>query len=909
MSSHFHPDSSSKSNHLSMLFDMKTILALSPHGSFYLTVGDTNTAIHADVLSLLAEKRISEALFVMAADKSMALPPVYQYWREFGVEYLRDRCKAPSNEPLQRIDALLSERAQSLVNNAAPMIGGEYLNAELLQRLWTELDDWLLAEVQQHHAGFHVFLKSRAPQWHASGQVYFHLAENRNDPERPFAFMATWLPQQDGGGSRHQPLATALTHYAEKGQKKRLLELLEPIVLASKSSELIEELVDSKAIYKPQAWGIKQAYDFLQQVPLLQQSGVIVRLPDWWAKRAKPQVQAVLSTANNSVLRTEELLQFNVSAVLDGEPLNPDEWQALMQNDTGLMLLRGQWVEVDPEKLGEAMQHMGALEALADSDGLSFFEGMRLLAGADYAEAGGADEVQSQPWRFVQADENLSDLLHKIRHPEVLRSSLPGASLKAELRPYQKEGVRWLWQLNQLGLGACLADDMGLGKTIQVLSLLLLLKKSKVKYPSLLVLPTSLLGNWQAEMAKFAPSLKACFVHSAMVDKKQLAQWAQQGLPKNIDVVLTSYGTLPRQSWLQEPQWHTVILDEAQAIKNAGSRQSKTSKSLRAMHRVALTGTPIENRLSDLWSLFDFINPGLLGSFQQFKQFSKALEQRETEQYAPLRRLVQPYILRRLKTDKTVISDLPDKSEVLAWCGLTKRQAVLYQKNVNELAHLLQTTVGMKRRGAVLSYILRFKQICNHPSQFLSDSEFNVKDSGKFLRLSQICEEIIERQQKVLVFTQFRQLCQPLAIFLTDLFGQPGLVLHGGTTAKKRQRLVTEFQADDGPPFFVSSLKAGGTGLNLTAASHVVHFDRWWNPAVENQATDRAFRIGQKSNVLVHKFVSRGTVEEKINAVLEDKTAIADGVLSGAKELSLTEMDNEAILDLVRLDLQHTSTD
>jgi len=888
---------------------MKTTLALSPSGSLYLVEGENGTTLPSVVLELLKTKRSSEALFVLAANKLEGLSPEYHYWYEFGAEYLRMRCNAEGNDSLQKLDGLLPERAQTLADNAAPMLGGEYLSAELLQRLWRELDSWLLAEVQQHYADIQDFLKARAPRWHVSGQVYFHLAENRNDTERPFAFMATWLPQHNGAQSRHQPLSTALTRYAAKGQQKQLLELLEPIVLASKHSELVDELVSSKAIYKPQAWAAGQAYDFLQQVPLLQQSGVIVRLPDWWAKRTKPQVQAVLSTSNVSALRAETLLSFNVNAVINGEPLSDDEWQELMQSDTGLMLLRGQWVEVDREKLDEAMQHLGQLEELAESDGLSFFEGMRLLAGADYAASGGADEILSATWGSVQADKPLAELLYKIRHPETLRGSLPGALLKAQLRPYQENGVRWLWQLNQLRLGACLADDMGLGKTIQVLSLLLLLKKNKAEYPCLLVLPTSLLGNWQAEMARFAPSLKACFVHSAMTDRKCLAEWAQQGVPEKTNVVLTSYGTLPRQPWLQEQQWHTVILDEAQAIKNAGSRQSRTCKSLRSLHRIALTGTPIENRLSDLWSLFDFINPGLLGSFKQFKQFSKVLENRETEQYAPLRRLVQPYILRRLKTDKSVISDLPDKSEVIAWSGLTKRQATLYQKSVNELGRLLQSVDGMKRRGLVLTYILRFKQICNHPSQYLDDTKFNAKDSGKFLRLQEICEEIKDRQQKVLIFTQFRQMCEPLADFLTKLFGRQGLILHGGTSARKRQQMVSDFQADDGPPFFVLSLKAGGTGLNLTAASHVVHFDRWWNPAVENQATDRAFRIGQKRNVLVHKFVNRGTIEEKINAVLEDKITMADGVLNGAKELSLTEMDDDTILDLVRLDLQHAVID
>ena len=889
-------------------------LALSPSGSLYLVEGEDSagtvpTQVPDEVPRLLSAQRSCEALFVLAASKAGGLPPEYQYWCDFASEFLRVRCQLASDDSLQKLESLSAERAQSMLANAAPMPGGEYLSAELLQHLWTELDDWLLAEVQQNYAGLPEFLEARAPQWHAAGQVYFHLAENRNDTELPFAFMATWLPKQEGAKARHQPLSTALTRYAAKGQKKLLLELLEPIAIAGKSSSLIEELVSSKAIYKPQAWGIKQAYAFLQQVPLLQESGVIVRLPDWWAKRAKPKVQAVLSTNNARALQADQLLSFNVNAVFDGKPLSGKEWQELMESDSGLMLLRGQWVEVDREKLTEAMQHMGQIEKLAESDGLSFFQGMRLLAGADDAMSGAAEEGQTETWRFVKADKSLADLLHKIRHPEALRNSLPGASLNAQLRPYQENGVRWLWQLNQLGMGACLADDMGLGKTIQVLSLLLLLKKNKVEHPGLLVLPTSLLGNWQAEIEKFSPSLKACFVHSAMVDKKSMADWAKQGLPENTDVVLTSYGTLPRQPWLLGQQWHTVILDEAQAIKNAGSRQSKMCKSLRSVHRIALTGTPIENRLSDLWSLFDFINPGLLGSFAQFKKFSKVLENRETEQYAPLRRLVQPYILRRLKTDKSVISDLPDKSEVKAWCGLTKRQATLYQKNVNELARLLSSVDGIKRRGLVLSYILRFKQICNHPSQFLEADEFNAKDSGKFLRLQEICEEINERQKKVLVFTQFRQMCEPLSDFLTQQFGREGLVLHGGTSAKKRQQMVADFQADDGPPFFVLSLKAGGTGLNLTAASHVVHFDRWWNPAVENQATDRAFRIGQKRNVLVHKFISRGTIEEKIDVVLEDKRAMADGVLDGAKELSITEMDNDAILDLVRLDLQHAAID
>ena len=347
-----------------------------------------------------------------------------------------------------------------------------------------------------------------------------------------------------------------------------------------------------------------------------------------------------------------------------------------------------------------------------------------------------------------------------------------------------------------------------------------------------------------------------------------------------------------------------AVLDEAQAIKNPTARQTKAVKRITAEARIALTGTPVENRLGDLWSLFDFLCPGLLGTQKKFKDFVKQLGEREQNRYAPLRGLVQPYILRRLKTDRRIIDDLPDKTEVRAYCGLGKRQAALYAKLVQELADALkQSGEGMKRRGLVLAYLMRFKQLCNHPSQLLGDGKYSPDESGKFARLAEIGEEIASRQEKTLVFTQFREMTDPLAGFLTTIFGRPGLVLHGETAVKERQKLVDRFQRDDGPPFFVLSLKAGGTGLNLTAASHVIHFDRWWNPAVENQATDRAFRIGQKRNVLVHKFVCRGTIEEKIDALIAEKTQLASEILEGGAEKMLTEMTDAELIRFVALDV------
>jgi non-specific serine/threonine protein kinase len=354
-----------------------------------------------------------------------------------------------------------------------------------------------------------------------------------------------------------------------------------------------------------------------------------------------------------------------------------------------------------------------------------------------------------------------------------------------------------------------------------------------------------------------------------------------------------------------------VVLDEAQAIKNATSAQSRAVKRIPSSGRFALTGTPVENHLGDLWALFDFCCPGLLGTAAGFKKYVKQLGERQrADAYAPLRRLVGPYILRRMKTDPAVVPDLPDKIEMRTECSLVKQQAVLYAHVVEDLQKKLENAEGIARKGLVLASLMQLKQICNHPSQFLNDSNFAPRESGKFARLAQLCEPIAERQEKVLVFTQFRALTQPLADFLRTVFGgRPGLVLHGGTRVKKRQDLVRSFQDSRDYPFFVVSLKAGGSGLNLTAASHVVHFDRWWNPAVENQATDRAFRIGQKKNVLVHKFVCRGTVEERIDQMIADKREMADQLLDQSAEAVLTEMDDQALLDFISLDLNQATAD
>ena len=546
------------------------------------------------------------------------------------------------------------------------------------------------------------------------------------------------------------------------------------------------------------------------------------------------------------------------------------------------------------------MRQFHEAETLAARDGLTFAEAMRMLSGATVAD--GEAEAAVADWSSVTAGPWLAETLQKLRAPEGTDVDT-GPALHGTLRPYQRAGVQWLHLLSGLGLGACLADDMGLGKTIQVLALLLAQQRQgAVRRPNLLVAPASLLANWAAEIEKFAPDLNATIVHPSAMTAEQVKQFTPAQAAQ-LDLAITSYGSLLRISALAETEWRFAILDEAQAIKNPNAKQTRAAKALKATARIALTGTPVENHLGDLWSIFDFINPGLLGSARQFSRYAKGLTDREHNPYGPLRELVRPYILRRMKTDKAIISDLPDKTEVKAYCSLSRKQAALYEQTVQDLEKRLQDAGGIERKGVVLAMLMRLKQICNHPSQWLNDNAWAEQDSGKLARLREISEVVASRQEKLLVFTQFREMTAPLATFLGGIFGRPGLVLHGETAVKHRRALVQTFQDDETVPFFVLSLKAGGSGLTLTAASHVVHFDRWWNPAVENQATDRAFRIGQKRNVLVHKFVCRGTVEEKIDALIDSKQTVSDELLSGAGEINLTEMQDAELLRMVALDL------
>ncbi len=866
-------------------------------------------------------------VYLASTELEANLIPSLGFWRMLGEEFLREVCAAlnpmdPCALVLPEVDPELMDQ---WIGGAPPMRGGELLTVGLLLDLWNALGAALTERVHAHGGDVLSYLAKCHSSWHAAGRVCLHLAENKGSKEFPFAFIATYARRIEGRSDlQYVPLGRAMEEYAGARNKQRLLALLRPLQRAAEQNEWVRKLVESGDVYHPLAWTAGQAHGLLSNVESLEKAGLVMRVPGWWkgTARLRPTVAVTVGGKAPSSLGLQAMLDFDVKLTLGGKRLTSGEMARLLKANEGLLWIKGRWVEVDAEKLGQVLDHWLDVQELAASGGISFAEAMRMMAGA--AVEGSVDEESSERplWSQVIAGKWLNSALDGLRDPRVQKAIDGHAGLRAELRPYQKTGVQWLLGLHDLGLGGCLADDMGLGKTIQVIGLLsMLARRSRSKDSAevgrsrvdLLVVPASLVGNWEVELARFAPRLRPLVAHPSRLPSRDLKA-LQDAEVEASDLVITTYGTLTRTPWMAKRAWRCVVLDEAQAIKNPSTKQTRAVKKLKANWRLALTGTPVENSLGDLWSIFDFLNPGLLGTAKGFGRFCKTMSAAGGEGFAPLRKLVSPYIMRRLKTDKTVISDLPDKTEFTTHCLLSKHQATLYKQAIKELKDALKAAENdpdakdIQRKGLVLAFLMRFKQICNHPSQWLGDKLFDPQESGKFQRLSALSEPIAARQEKLLIFTQFRSMTGPLQRHLTQCFGRPGLVLHGGTPVKKRQALVRQFQEDEEVPYLVLSLKAGGTGLNLTAANHVIHFDRWWNPAVETQATDRAFRIGQKRNVLVHKFVCQGTIEERIDEMIASKRALSDKVLSKGAEVKLTELSNEELLQMVSLDIQSAVT-
>jgi SNF2 family DNA or RNA helicase len=660
---------------------------------------------------------------------------------------------------------------------------------------------------------------------------------------------------------------------------------------------LLAELGRASRIYPQLGGGLRQArpcaldldadgaYHFLDSAaPALDEAGFGVLLPSWWNRRHKLGLTMSAHTKVDGVVEKagkfgkDQLMEFRWQLAVGDDTLSEEEIAALAQTKAPLVRLRGQWVAVDPDQLRRGLEFLSRNKAGRATAG----EILRLAA--EHPE----DSGTPLPVTGIQADGWVGDLLGGAVQDYLRFVPVPD-DFGATLRPYQERGLSWLAFLSSVGLGACLADDMGLGKTVQLLALEAVHRtENPGDRPTLLLCPMSLVGNWQREAAKFTPGLRVYAHHGpGRLRGERLADQLA-----GADLIVTTYATATRDiDELAGYDWRRVVLDEAQAIKNSLSQAARAVRRLRAGQRVALTGTPVENRLAELWSIMDFLNPGMLGTAEKFRtRYAIPVERHgQTEPAERLRAVTRPYVLRRLKTDPAIITDLPEKIEIKQYCRLTTEQASLYQSVVDDMMEKIENSEGIERRGNVLAAMAKLKQVCNHPALLLHDRSAVGTRSGKVIRLEEILEEILAEGDKALCFTQFTEFAEMLLPHLSARFGTDVAYLHGGTTKKRRDDMVTRFQSEGGPPVFLLSLRAGGTGLNLTAANHVIHLDRWWNPAVENQATDRAFRIGQKRNVQVRKFICTGTLEEKIDEMIEDKKALANLVISDG-EGWLTEL-------------------
>jgi SNF2 family DNA or RNA helicase len=642
-----------------------------------------------------------------------------------------------------------------------------------------------------------------------------------------------------------------------------------------------------------------EAYEFIKAITWrFEDSGLGVILPsslanrEGWANRLGLKISAESPQQKSGRLGLQSLLNFQWQLAIGGQTISKTEFDKLVKLNSPLVEINCEWVELRPQDIKTAQNFFSSRK---EQMSLSLEDALRI-------SKGDTQVIEKLPVVSFEASGALAELIGALTNNQEIQTLPTPVNFTGQLRPYQERGVAWLAFLERWGLGACLADDMGLGKTIQFIAFILHLKEENVlEKPTLLVCPTSVMGNWQKEVKKFAPSLKVLEYHG---DKRPKGKAFTETVNKH-DLVITSYALIHRDiKLLKTVEWQIIVLDEAQNVKNSESKQSQAVRQLETTFRIALTGTPVENRLQELWSILDFLNPGYLGNKQFFqRRFAMPIEKYgDTASLNQLRSLVQPFILRRLKSDKDIIQDLPEKQEMTVFCGLNSAQATIYQQLVDQSLVEIESAEGLQRRGMILGLLVKLKQICNHPAQYLKLATLEKHHSAKLQRLEEMLDEVVAEGNRALIFTQFAEWGKLLKPYLEKKLGREIFFLYGSTSKKQREEMIDRFQHDpQGPPIMILSLKAGGVGLNLTRANHVFHFDRWWNPAVENQATDRVFRIGQTRNVQVHKFVCTGTLEEKINDMIESKKQLAEQVV-GAGEDWLTEMDTDQLRNLLILD-------
>lgn len=761
-----------------------------------------------------------------------------------------------------------------ILDNKPMCLGNEYINEQWVKSISEKIILIYKKEISSFEGTVDLYFTNKNNKLITPSRIYFHLVESREDTAS-FAFMATYTTKENGN-IKHYPLKYALKEY--KNSLGELQELTKSLYNVSKQSQLIKKLIETGEIFSPIFINVDEAYEFLKEIELYEHNGIVCRVPNWWEQRKdSTSIQVNIEQKMKDgygLLNEGSLIYVSPQMTYNGINITKEEINQLLLKTEGLSYIKDKWVEVDKKRLQHLLDQYEELK----QDGSTLSEVLKKYSTIEESDIN--IKFSNPNWFTDIVQKNLE------RHPELFDVS---KDFIGNLRPYQYDAYKWLLGMAQYNYGVCLADDMGLGKTIEILSFLLSYKHIS-KDNVLLIVPASLVGNWESEIKKFCPTMDYYIARKVSSNALKI---------KKSFLTITTYQVAQRLKSIYETNWGIVILDEAQAIKNPDTKQAKLIKSLNRRMSIAMTGTPIENNLLNLWSIFDFINEGLLGTETTFRK-NYNIKSSDPKNVGKLSKIIKPFILRRLKTDKNIIKDLPEKNETIIYTELTKKQIILYKKIVSEIEGTkISEENQFTQKRIILTAILHLKQVCNHPSQFIGDNEYIPEDSGKFMALKDLCEIMFEKREKVLIFTQFKEITYKLNDFLEKIFKKRGLVITGDTPMNTRNKYIEAFQNGD-IPYMILSLKAAGVGLNLTAASNVIHFDRWWNPAVENQATDRTFRIGQTRNVNVYKFTTKNTVEEIISHLIDIKVELSDSIIGDIDNNVLNKLSSEQLLESIK---------
>lgn len=761
-----------------------------------------------------------------------------------------------------------------ILDNKPMCLGNEYVNEMWIKSILKKLMSIYKKEISTYRGTVDLYFTNKNNKLITPSRIYFHLVESRED-NASFAFMATYTTKENNN-IKHYPLKYALKEY--RNSLVELQELTKSLYNVSKKSQLIKKLIETGEIFSPIFINAEEAYEFLKEIELYESNGIVCRVPNWWEQRDESTlIQINIEQKKKDgygLLSKAALISVTPEMTYNGICITKEEINQLLLQTDGLAYIKNKWVEVDKRKLQYLLDEYEKIK----EDGSTLLEVLKKYSTMEKTDIN--IKFANPNWFTDIVKKNIEKNLELF---DVSKEFI------GELRPYQYDAYKWLLGMSQYNYGVCLADDMGLGKTVEILAFLLsykLISKDNV----LLIVPASLVENWKSEIKKFCPTMDYYIARKVNSSTERI---------KKSFLTITTYQVAQKLKNIYEINWGIVILDEAQAIKNPQTKQAKSIKSLSRKMSIAMTGTPIENNLLNLWSIFDFINEGLLGTENTFRK-NYNIKSGEPENVGKLSKIIKPFILRRLKTDKNIIKDLPEKNETIIYTELTKKQIILYKKIVSEVEGTkISAENQFTQKRILLTAILHLKQVCNHPSQFIGDNEYIPEDSGKFMALKELCEIMFEKREKVLIFTQFKEITDNLNNFLEKIFKKRGFVITGDTSMSNRNKYIEDFQ-NGNIPYMILSLKAAGVGLNLTAASNVIHFDRWWNPAVENQATDRSFRIGQTRNVNVYKFMTKNTIEEIISYLIDVKVELSDSVIGNIDNNILNKLSSEQLLESIK---------